>query len=272
MMSMTPTGAFSRKQHGHYDVRMGAAGYAPIVGSFGALSVTAIVVVFTVPTSRPTHGGDYLILAIGLLVVGMLGSLLGAIGLAAIGAERVPTANLAGSTLYVGVPVAVSLTAMLGAFEVLAALYLPASAELFAVIVAVGGLFGVVFVAFAIADSISLGPVDEAQHATWSLTKKWLKNRDEANRWTFIVTAAGVAPIALSLILRYSGVVERVTRSEVYLLVAVGIGLTTLGTLASLMRSSHRSDHKETELRKPEAFIATQAIGVYVLLLMIFLP
>jgi MFS family permease len=271
-MTNPPRAAFSRTHHGHYDVRVGAAGYAPIVGTFGALSVTAIVVVFTVPTSRPTHGGVYLVLATGLLIVGMLGSLLAAIGLAAIAAERVPTANLAGSVMYIGVPVAVSLAAILGAFEVLAALYEPASTQLFAMIVAAGGLFGVAFVAFAIADSTSLGPVDDLEHAAWSKTKKWLKSRDEANKWTYIVAATGTLPVLLSAVLRFSGVTARPTRIETNLLVGVGIFLTMIGTLASLIRSSHRSDDKQIELRMPEAFVTTQAIGGYVLLLMIFLP
>ncbi len=37
---------------GLYDTRVGAAGYSPIVASFGALAVTAIVVVFTQTTSQ----------------------------------------------------------------------------------------------------------------------------------------------------------------------------------------------------------------------------
>ena len=271
-MSSPAAVPFSRTQHGHYDVRLGAASYAPIVGAFGGLSVTAIVVVFTVPASRSTHGGLYLILATGLLVVGMLGSLLGAIGLAAIGAERVPTANLAGSVMYIGVPVAVSLAAMLGAFEVLAALYLPAATQLFALIVAAGGTFGVVFVAFAIADSVSLGPADEQEHATWLAAKRWLKDRDEANRWSTIVAVAGISPILVSTILRFAGVSARPTSLETNVLVVIGIGLTMVGTLASLMRSSHRSDHKQVELRKAEAFATTQAVGIFVALLMIFLP
>ncbi|GLZ02307.1 hypothetical protein [Actinoplanes sp. NBRC 103695] len=263
---------FSRTEHGHYDVRRGAAGYAPIIGAFGALSVTAIVVVFTVPASRSAHSGLYLMLATGLLVVAMLGSLLGAIGLAAIGAEKVPTANLAGSVMYIGVPVGVSVAAILGAFEVLAALFLPASTQLFATIVAAGGAFGVIFVAFAIADSVSLGPADEQEHATWSRTKRWLKDRDEANRWSSIVAAVGVMPILVSTILRFAGVSARPTSVAANMLVGIGIGFTIVGTLASLLRSSHRSDHKQIELRKREAFMTTLAVGFYVALLMVFLP
>jgi hypothetical protein len=271
-MANPPQAQFSRKRHGHYNVRAGAAGYAPIVGTYGALSVTAIVVVFTVPTSRSTNGGVLLILATGLLVVGMIGSLLGAIGLAAISAEAVPTANLAGAVMYISVPVSVSLAALLGAFEVLAALYEPSSTQLFAMIVAAGGLFGVFFISFAIADSISLGPVDDQEHAAWLETKRWLRSREEANKWTLIVAATGAVPVLVSAGLRFSNATARPTPIETNVVVGIGIALTMIGTLASLVRTAHRSDNKQTELRMPEAFITTQVIGAYVLLLMIFLP
>lgn len=271
-MTNPPPAPFSRELHGHYNVRAGATGYAPIVGAFGALSVTAIIVVFTVPTRTPTHGGLYLVLATGLLIVGMLGSLLGAIGLAAIGAETHPTANLAGSVMYIGVPVAVSLAAMLGAFEVLAALYEPESTQLFAAIVAAGGWFGVIFVAFAVVDSVSLGPIDEQEHISWSKTKLWLKTREEANNWGWILAGVSTLPIALAVVLRYTGVTVRPTRALTYMLIGVGIGVTMIGTMASLLRSGHRSDHKQVELRKSEAFATTLAIAAYVSLLMVCLP
>jgi MFS family permease len=234
--------------------------------------VTAIVVVFTVPTSRPTYGGLYIVLATGLLVVSMLGSLLGAIGLAAIGAEVHPTANLAGSIMYIGVPVAVSLAAMLGAFHVLAALYVPEATGLFIMIVAAGGLFGVIFVAFTIADSTSLGPVDEEEHIRWSQTKKWLRTRKEANRQANLVGLIAILPIVLATIARFSGIQVHPGRAGTYALVGVGIGLTMVGTLASLMRSAHRPDYRQMELRRPEALLTTEAIALYVSLLIIFLP
>jgi hypothetical protein len=168
--------------------------------------------------------------------------------------------------------VAISVAAILAAFEVLAALFLPASTQLFATIVAAGGAFGVTFVAFAIADSVSLGPANEQKHAEWSKTKRWLKDRDEANRWSSIVAAVGVAPIVISTILRFLGVSARPTSAAANVLVGVGIGFTIVGTLASLLRSSHRSDHKQIELHKREAFTTTLAVGFYTALLMVFLP
>jgi hypothetical protein len=263
---------FSRKVHGHYDPRAGAAMYSPIVGTFGALSVSAIVVVFTVPTTRPTHGGVYLALATGLLVVGMFGSLLGAVALGAISAEALPTANLAPAIMYAGVSVAISLAAMLGAFEVLAYLYEPISTQLFAMIVAAGGLFGVIFVAYGVGDSIALGPADDTEHAAWTTNKRWLRSRQEANRWAGVVALVASAPVVVSATLRLMGFTVRPTKLETYVLVGGGIALTMLGTLVSVVRTVHSADGHERELRMPEAFISTLTISGYVVALMIFLP
>lgn len=107
---------------GYYDSRAGASAYAPLVGTFGALAVTAIVVLFSTSKAlSPTQ----LALATGLLAVGVFGSLAGSFGLAAIGAEQDPTANLPPAIMYVAVPVTTSVVSILGAFEVLAKVYIP---------------------------------------------------------------------------------------------------------------------------------------------------
>src|SRR4051812_28131439 len=102
----------SGPDEGWYDLRKGASAYAPIVGSFGSLAVTAIVVVFTVSAGRIPQ--TQVALSTGLLVIGFFGSLLGAFGLAAIGAENDPTANLGAAIMFIAVPVVVSTTATLG--------------------------------------------------------------------------------------------------------------------------------------------------------------
>ena len=116
-----------RRVEGWYDIRRGAAGYAPIVGAFGALSVPAIVFLFTILSSEPprmfTKQVPVIALAGGLLIVVVIGSLAGAIGLAAIGAERDATANLVPATMFLAVAVSISLIAVLAAFEALATLY-----------------------------------------------------------------------------------------------------------------------------------------------------
>ncbi|MET7966175.1 hypothetical protein [Micromonospora sp. NPDC005305] len=255
---------------GRYDVRAGAAGYAPIVGAFGGLSVTAIVVVFTVP-STTSHPGTYLVLATGLLIIAMFGSLLGALGMAAIGAEQAPTANLGAAVMYIAVPVAISVASTLGAFEVLAALYQPSSAALFAIIVAAGGLFGVIFTAFALADSTSLGPTDPELHKEWIKTQ-WLKSSRQAYRYTVCIAVAGCAPVLLAVVLRLAGVGFNPTRATANWVIGVGIFLTLAGTLTSLARTAHSDDGNQRGIRPFEAAATTLAIGGYVLLMMLFLP
>ena len=56
-------------------------------------------------------------LAGGLLIVVVIGSLAGAIGLAAIGAERDATANLVPATMFLAVAVSISLIAVLTIFN-----------------------------------------------------------------------------------------------------------------------------------------------------------
>ena len=109
---------------GQYDVRDGSRSYAQIVGVFGSLALPGIVLLFTV--QEPENSRTQLvILAIALLVVGMMSSLVGAFGLAAVGAEQELTANVIPASLFYGIPVSIAIGSMLGAFEVLAAIYLP---------------------------------------------------------------------------------------------------------------------------------------------------
>jgi hypothetical protein len=72
----------------------------------------------------------------------MIGSFAGSLGLAAIGAEEDSTANLVPATLFLHVSVMLSVVVVLAAFEVLAALYLPESKTLLALITATAGLIG----------------------------------------------------------------------------------------------------------------------------------
>ena len=64
--AVTATPPPAGPDEGKYDLRKGAAAYAPIVGAFGALAVTAIVVVFTV-ASTPSVAPRLIALSTGLL-------------------------------------------------------------------------------------------------------------------------------------------------------------------------------------------------------------
>lgn len=256
---------------GRYDVRKGAAGYAPIIGTFGALAVPAIIVLFTVPSAQTAHKAPYIALAGGLLIVGMIGSLTGAIGMAGIGAEDDATANLPPATMFMGVPVLVSLVAILAAFEVLAAIYLPDSKTLFAVITGFGGLAGVFFIALTIGDSWHSGPTDRYDRDLW-LRGQWIKGHADAYRWANIFAATSSGPAVLGIILRLCGVDVAPSTPVVDWIVGSGFALAMAGTFLGVLRTAHPSDGDQKGLRKWEACATTVVPSFYILALMIFLP
>lgn len=265
--SSTPTW-WAHKVEGHYDIRRGAAGYAPIVGAFGALAVPAIIVLF-----GSTHAGRpaYISMAAGLLIVAMVGSLIASIALSAVGAERDETANLYATTMFEAVAVVISLASVLGAFEVLAAVYLPGVKTLFAVIVGVAGVIGIFFTALAIADSWQSGPSDPGDRAAW-IPRQWLQDQNQAEKATWFVVATGCVPAALGIILRLLGVMVPPTTESANIIVGVGFLLTMSSIVLGAARSRHAIDGFQKALRPREALGTTMTASGFVLVLMIFLP
>lgn len=160
---------------GFYDPRRGATGYSPVVATFGALAVPALVVLFTNLNDIPA---DRLVLSSGLPVVGIIGSLIGAFGLAAVGTERDGTANLGAVIMFIGVPVAVSMFSVLGAFEVLADVFVPNATKAFLFMEGLGVVFGVYLIAVAVGDAPTLHPrtLTPDEFDQWR-AKQWLQNR-----------------------------------------------------------------------------------------------
>ncbi len=162
----------------------------------------AIIVLF-----GAAHVGNPTCIAIaaGLLIVAKVGSLIASIALSAVGTERDETANLYATTMFEAVAVVISPTAVLGAFEVLAALYLSGVKTLFALIVGVAGVIGIFFMALAIADSWQSGPTNPRDRDAWT-AHQWLQNQEHAEEATWLVVAAGCVPAGLGIVLRLLGV------------------------------------------------------------------
>jgi hypothetical protein len=255
---------------GQYDLRAGVSAYAPIVGAFGALAVPTVVLVFTLPSQHIATESN-ITFSTGLLVIGMLGSLLGSFGLAAIGAERDPTANLAPAAMYIAVPVALSIASVLGAFEVLAAIYIPSSANLFLWILVCGGVFGVLFTALTLAENGGLGPTDPGQRARW-LTTEWLKNRRQGYRWAQVVAAGTSLPVLVAVGSRMLGLNVRPTYAAINSIVGAGISLVMIGTLLGIVRLAHPLDGHQRGIRPVEAIGTTASIGLFVAALVLLLP
>lgn len=263
-------------QHsGHYDLRQGVASYAPIIGAFGALSVPAIIllltVVFTVAKPLSTHNASLVTFSAGLLIVAMIASLIGSIGLAAIGAETEPTGNAPAAVMFIGVSVVVSIVNILAAFEALIAIYLPTSKTLFAVIVGTFGVVGSYFLSFAIGDSWYTGPVVNWERSLWQ-RDQWIKSKKKALRHSDIGGLVGITIIAPGIILRLFQVTISPTPAIINGLVGAGLALALLGTLMGNRRISHPAEGVDKGLRPWEAYSSISAAAVYVLVLMIFMP
>lgn len=261
----------SMKVEGRYDVRQGAAGYAPIVGAFGALAVPAIIVLFTVPPAPTARTTPFIALAAGLLTVALIGSLTSSIGLAAIGAEQDATANLPPAIMYMSIPVVLSIVAVLAAFEALAAIYLPESKTLFALIAGAAGLSGVFFTAFAIGDSWHTGPTDANDRMRW-LPTQWLQSHTQAYKAAVVVAGVSAVPALLGMILRLSGVAVAPTAAGMNWLIGFGFVLAMAGTFLGVARTAHPVNGVQKGLRCYEALGTTLATSLYVLVLMMFLP
>jgi hypothetical protein len=256
---------------GRFDVRHAAAAFAPIVGAFSALAVTAIVVLFTVPPQPSTYRAPFVALAAGLLVIAMISSFAGSFGLAAIGAEGDSTANLVPAMMFVHASVMISLVVVLAAFEVLAAIYLPESKTLLALVTATGGLYGCLRCSFGVSDAWGPGPSDANERSSW-LRTQWIQSHPQAYRWTNWVMFVSAVPIGLGVTLRLSGVEGVPSTVSVNWLVGIGFALTMTLNIMGLFRSRHPVDRVQRGLRRSEGFAIPLSIGLYVLVLMIFLP
>ncbi|GHF75533.1 hypothetical protein GCM10018790_61770 [Kitasatospora xanthocidica] len=248
---------------GHYSIVKGAAGYAQIVGVFGALAVPAIVFLFTSLSSVTPPGfvvdRGRVALAAGLLVVAMIGSLAGAIGLASVGGEEAETPNLPAAIMFVGVSAVVSLVTMLGAFEVMASVYLAEQKKLFQVIVWIGGLVGVFFVSCAVGDSWIDGP---------AASGSWVAGQKAAYRKSLWLAVTALGVVVAGILIRYIGKVTIPTSANWPVWVGLGVAVLALGW--GVGRSQHSRSPKA--LRWWEAYGTVVFACAYVVVLAMSLP
>jgi hypothetical protein len=283
-VSHRPPGTLSRRRtsprhrgsEGWYDIRRGAAGYAPIVATFGALAVPAIVVLFTVPPTPKASDVPLIGLAGGLLIVAVAVSFAGSIGMAAIGAEQDLTANLVPATMFLAVGVGIAIVAMLGAFDVLASIYLPESAAstktLFAVIVGVGGLVASFFTGLSVIDTWHTGPSDPVERERWRQDTQKIKTQDAIYRLAATVTAVGAILPLVGIVMRVFGVKIALTTVDANWLVALPLVLSLAAIGAGAIRVRHPLDGSQKGLQPWEAFTTTLSISAYAFVLMVFLP
>jgi hypothetical protein len=257
---------------GYHDIQRGAAGYSVVVGAFGALAVPAIVLVFTAPPAHVANAQTLEAFATGLLVTGMFGSLLGAIAFAYLAAERDPIAALAPAIVFAAVPVSVSFSSILGAFEVLAVLYQPSAKGLFAITVAAGGLFGVIYSSLAVIHSVTLGPTDEVIRQEW-LPRQPIRTQQDAKRAAMVIALVGVLPIVVSVAMRIAEIHVRPTTATVNAVIGIAIALTIVGPLLAVSRTATLpTAAQQKALRPVEIYWTNLVMSGFVLLMLVALP
>lgn len=260
---------------GRYDIRRGTAGYAPIVATFGALSVAAIVFLLTFPPHHLTRDAARIALAAGLLMVAVISSFASSIGFAAIGAELDQTANLVPATMFLAVPASISFLGLLAAFEILAATYLGGSyATLFIVMVGAGGLLASLFTGLSVGDAWHSGATEENIRKAWFRKPHWeaIESRELGTKWANRVTAAGACPALLAMVLRPLGAGFTLTVSSANALVGLALGISLVAIVMGMLRTTHVPEDQQKGLRWQEAFGTTLVISSYALPLTLFLP
>lgn len=240
-----------------YDVRAGAAAYAPIIGTIGSFVVTAVVLVFEIVSS---HNGDYPNLlgrAASLLVLGLIGCLLGAFALAAIGAEQKLTPELPAASLYAGAATAIGVVAIMAAFEVLAAIYLPETKSLFALLAVGTSVGAVVMVALALGDAWIVSP-----------DHHWLGTRQRGYRWGTITSGLATFGVVVGAFLYFLHCRVAVGPGATHWFVGVGIFAALVAGLGSMFRTMQPLG----PLAKTEALFVLGSLTGYLIAVLVSMP
>jgi hypothetical protein len=154
---------------------------------------------------------------------------------------------------------------------VLAAIYLPESATLFAVITGVAGVMGGFFTALSIADSWQTGPRDLAKRRAWQATQ-WIKSQQQADTSALTVVGLGMIPALTGIGLRIAGIHQSPSSADVAWLVCSSLVLAMGAIVLAGLRTRHPVNGPQKGLRLWEAYSTTLIISFYALVLVIWLP
>lgn len=245
-----------------YDVRKGAAAYAPIIGVISGFVVPTVVLIFEIASSHDsTAHSAALGRTTSLLVLGLIACLLGAFAFAAIGAERQLTANLSAATLYAGAATVIGSVAIIAAFEALAQAFLPATKDLFVWITTGTAIGGTVLVSMVLGDAWVSAPPGH-----------WLSERSQGYRWGSITSGLASAALLAGAALYLLGARIVIGNTEMHWFVGVGIALALLGGLGSAFRTMHGPDGSERAITKSETFAVLGILVSYLVLLLLVMP
>lgn len=250
-----------------YDLRRGAAGYAPIVGTIAGFVVTGVVLVFTIVShskpGQPVPHAALLGRSSALLVLGLIGCLLSAFALAAIGAERKLTPNLTAATLYVGICTAIGIVAILGAFEVLAAIYLPGIRDLFAWVTGGVAIGGSVLVSLVLGDAWTTPGLPR---------KHWLYGQARSAFWASIAAGTGMVLLGAAIALYFDHVRVGTSDESLHVVIGAGIFLVFVFGVGSMFRTMHSQSGQGRAIRRSEALVALGVMNAYLAVFLLLMP
>lgn len=242
-----------------YDVRRGAAAYAPIIGGVASFVVTAVVLVFEIVSSH--HGSATAMgRAASLLALGLISCLLGAFAFAAIGAERNVTPELPAASMYAGAATAIGVVAIIAAFDVLASVYLRDTETLFAVMTGGTAIAAAVLVALVLGDVWINAPDGH-----------WLADQSKGYFWGSLASALVTTVLLVGTILHFDGAGVRLGETGMHWFIGSGMVLAVLGGLGSMFRTGRPPD-RTRPLGRSEVCLVLSLLVAYLFVLLLFIP
>jgi MFS family permease len=244
-----------------YDIRKGSAAYAPMIGTVSGFVVTAVVLIFAIVAENEGRHVQMLGRATAFLVLGLIACLIGAFASAAVGAERKLTANLPAAALYAGAATAIGTVAITASFEILAAIYLRETKELFVALAGGTAIAAAVFVALILGDVWLTVPHDH-----------WLGEKRVAYRWANRCSAAIALALISAITLYFAHVRLVLTPAGVHAVVVAGMVLAVAAGLAGILRTGTIVDDHPEPVHKSEVSVCLVCLTLYLSTMILALP
>lgn len=250
---------------GQYDLRIGASGYSPVVGTVGGFAVAGIVLLFTIPSGMGSNISEAMLAkAAALMTLALVACVMAAIGMAAIAGESQLTVNLPPALMYSGVAAVTGVVALPASFEVLASELLP-SARGFLLLITVGtAVVGILFTSFSIPDGY-FGRVAGTSE------NDWLQTRLQAYRTGCRVALVACLPIMAVVTARAVGVQPDAGTDLFGGIVTACVVATFAATVAASVRTAH-AGRAMGAFKLAEAVAALSVLSVSLAALILVLP
>ena len=199
--------------------------------------------------------------ATAFLVLGLIACLIGAFTSAAVGAEKKLTSNLPAASLYAGAATAIGTVAITASFEILAAIYLHDTKDLFALLAGGTAIASTVFVALILGDVWLTVPYDH-----------WLGDKATAYRWAQGLSIASAVVLGTVIVLYFIRVRLALHSTDIHWLVGVGMGLAIAGGLIGMFRTGATVENHPRPLNRTEVAVVWGCLVMYLSTVILALP